>query len=1136
MPSSKKPVKKARTSLDEASVKSTDDESDPDLRRKNSLDSENDLDAGAASDNSDEEQLSQIQQSQMPIHKDDEGHLSGAIKKLVLKNFMNHVNTLAQFGRNINFITGVNGSGKSAVLTALTVVLGGQVRSTGRKELIRMGQDMGEITVTISNEGGDAFKPDSYGSTVVIQRTLRKSGANSWKTMRGDSMTTVKTSAAEVRAIVDHFNFQVDNPIAVLNQEMTKKFMQSSSKRDKYDFFEKGTKIDEIKTNYRETSHNTTRISKGTTEQQENVDQLEAIAAEIEREYDEALKLQEMEDEVKRYEALGAWCHVFELEDHKEQTEAELAKALKDQVEREKKRSQYAERIAGYQAEITTREKEAAEHNTRVEVLMKQTTMLAEARKKRSKVEQKRKRIEKDLQANQRILDDLEKQIVTVKSTAAQESEQKRRTREANIQNLEAELAEYDKQESDATNALYRCRDEVNDFEGDIQSAQAAVAATKRKVTDARSDLKAVQGGSKDRVAPYGPDIKRLHAAINTDKGWTGHQPVGPLGIHIQPKDPKWIPAIEFNIGANLRNFVVENHADRSRLHGLIQKHCKGRKPAIILKRAEARYVIRDRVDMSRLNPEEAVLCEDAIDVDNDQVYNVLVDNARIHQAALFMDDSKCKQWTDSDPKNLYQSYTVRRGRAIPTFDGTRARWYVDNAKRSTVLAKDMSALVKEREIYLKEAESRQKEADRDLKEFQKRAKTAKDDIRAYEKKAADAKKKLSRVEAKLRVLRNEDIDEENVDGEVSQLQDTVMETQGEIQAAESALAEEMSREMELRKTEQPLEREAAQAREEVEELSKQVEEKEKEVEAAKEGKARNQNKMAREEKTLKKIDSEIKEREMDLQVQNDRIVLEVSKCGEAEFARPDRADVKKRGKDSKWYELKVAKLRQQLEKKRDEGDSLDAVAMKLKAAREQWQVADMEHQEDLQLVELLQETLEERKHGLKSFQQYIGLKARQNFKSLVKNRGFSGKLVINHSRREVDILVDTTGKAMDAKGEGKEQLREYQSVVGLSGGEKSFSNACFVSSMWEAMDCPLRCMDEYDVYMDAMNRTVTTKMLIEIAKKQPERQFVFLSPLGMKTIQKMKESHKITVIGMVPQSQMQGQSILNDHFAAAAN
>lgn len=31
---------------------------------------------------------------------------------------------------------------------------------------------------------------------------------------------------------------------------MTKKFMQSSSKKDKYDFFEKGTKIDVIKENY----------------------------------------------------------------------------------------------------------------------------------------------------------------------------------------------------------------------------------------------------------------------------------------------------------------------------------------------------------------------------------------------------------------------------------------------------------------------------------------------------------------------------------------------------------------------------------------------------------------------------------------------------------------------------------------------------------------------------------------------------------------------------------------------------------------------------------------------------------------------------------------------------------------------
>lgn len=54
----------------------------------------------------------------------------------------------------------VNGSGKSSILTGLTLVLGGQVKSTGRRDFIRDGEDAGEVIVTITNEGADAFKPE----------------------------------------------------------------------------------------------------------------------------------------------------------------------------------------------------------------------------------------------------------------------------------------------------------------------------------------------------------------------------------------------------------------------------------------------------------------------------------------------------------------------------------------------------------------------------------------------------------------------------------------------------------------------------------------------------------------------------------------------------------------------------------------------------------------------------------------------------------------------------------------------------------------------------------------------------------------------------------------------------------------
>jgi structural maintenance of chromosomes protein 6 len=62
---------------------------------------------------------------------------SGIIEEIRCTNFMCHEQLTVTLGPLINFIIGHNGSGKSAVLTALTLCLGGQASATNRGQNMR---------------------------------------------------------------------------------------------------------------------------------------------------------------------------------------------------------------------------------------------------------------------------------------------------------------------------------------------------------------------------------------------------------------------------------------------------------------------------------------------------------------------------------------------------------------------------------------------------------------------------------------------------------------------------------------------------------------------------------------------------------------------------------------------------------------------------------------------------------------------------------------------------------------------------------------------------------------------------------------------------------------------------------------
>ena len=133
--------------------------------------------------------------------------------------------------------------------------------------------------------------------------------------------------------------------------------------------------------------------------------------------------------------------------------------------------------------------------------------------------------------------------------------------------------------------------------------------------------------------------------------------------------------------------------------------------------------------------------------------------------------------------------------------------------------------------------------------------------------------------------------------------------------------------------------------------------------------------------------------------------------------------------------------------------------------------------------------SLSDRLRKWRIFQAHISAHSRMSFQYLLSERGFRGSLLFNHATRQLELSVEPDETRKSDAG---------RSTKTLSGGEKSFSSICMLLSIWEAMGSPLRCLDEFDVFMDNVNRTVSTNMLVSA---QPRWMDIYLNCADENTI-----------------------------------
>ena len=131
----------------------------------------------------------------------------GVIISVYVENFMNHRKLTVNLNSSLNFITGKNGSGKSAIATALMICLGSRASATGRGSsltgLIREGSHANaKLQVKLRNEGVDAYKPELFGRQIIVERIISRSGSSKLNLLHGKKKTVISSDRTMLNKIL----------------------------------------------------------------------------------------------------------------------------------------------------------------------------------------------------------------------------------------------------------------------------------------------------------------------------------------------------------------------------------------------------------------------------------------------------------------------------------------------------------------------------------------------------------------------------------------------------------------------------------------------------------------------------------------------------------------------------------------------------------------------------------------------------------------------------------------------------------------------------------------------------------------------------------------------------------------------
>ncbi|KAJ7578553.1 P-loop containing nucleoside triphosphate hydrolase protein [Mycena floridula] len=1012
----------------------------------------------------------------------------GIIESIEMHQFMCHRYLAFTFGPRINFIIGHNGSGKSAILAAITVVLGGKANATGRgnglKSLIRQDQRQAEVTISLKNQGDDAFKPELYGKSIVITRKFTQEGNSSWKIMNKDHKI-ISTKKDELTAICDHMNIQVDNPMSVLTQEAAKQFLSGSRPSEKYKFFLRGTQLSQLSADYELILENVATTDSVLHQKAQALPDLQASARNAQSRYEEANKAREQKKKLIDLKRELAWAFVAtkdaELEDKVREHERAKRGPVKVQQSLEAAQAALAsvtERVRGL--EDQHRELGNIEHLAQQRTEIKE--QIAENKHHIGDNTRDLKRINTEITHYRDQITDYEKQIDEETKRLQADTQAQREESKQNIDaaRLAFEAAQFE---------LQKIQDDIRsenqtseDYSKKGEQMQRDIAQLNGKIADCDRLLSTIAQVEKNKYVMYGQNMSALLEHIKKSK-WVGEPPLGPLGIHVKCRDPKtWAELLGNQLGSLLTAFAVTNPQDQKALKQLLAKYKNPHTLIIIYG--------RDLFDYQNGEPPGTLLSVlHALEINDPYVLRILINQGAIERTLLGRDRKEGEQMLRT-LSNGGTAWTADRFRLLRYPEGgesTQTLPKFDPGK--TMLLTERSAASETRTATTERNEYMQQRQALDGQVVQLRASFAqtRQKIERLKKEEKTVSANVGKAAAKHSQLQQEV--NEAVPANISGLEAAKMSVEGDrdnVLAQAKSIAEAKAK-LDQENTDLLLRSNVL--KKQIEEFHETLNASTAKVALAAQERAQAQSDVLYWEKKLDKENGAVKEVEKeldDLRKDHTTCTSKAQQCGE-QFPDPRSRDEVQRQIQSTETALK--------HKEQKIGASVDELLQQYTQATAKYESAKKDWRGLVKLNALLRNSIITRQAKWEIFRRYISIRCKTVFQYHMWRRGFFGRMLFDHHEETLDLKVQTDDTATQQSSRDKDPQS-------LSGGEKSFSTICLLLSLWESVECPLRCLDEFDVFMDAINRRTAMKMMIDTANQSHKKQYVLITPQDMGNVE----------------------------------